>query len=220
VRAIIISLAYRVFLAQDRSVFIQKQEHINAVTCCIYLQCKTTHKQNFLDVVAAAQVSIRWRSFLRRYSTVDTQKIEFSQNSWGRAVVEVGAAPTWAEAHARAVDLVKNHYLIEDGSLLFCPTKAADKQFRASLQDAVSYFVGSDPTHAEDAGFALEPWTSVRFENAGVVCRGEVGIAMGNYFFGKENGSELKVEYSFVYVEDAAGNLKIQLHHSALPYGH
>ena len=41
---------------------------------------------------------------------------------------------------------------------------------------------------------------------------------MGNYFFGKADGSELKVEYSFVYIEDEAGNIKVQLHHSALPY--
>ncbi len=41
---------------------------------------------------------------------------------------------------------------------------------------------------------------------------------MGNYFFGRADGSELKAEFSFVYMKDNQGNLKIQLHHSAVPY--
>ncbi|MEC7922190.1 MAG: hypothetical protein VX496_02205 [Planctomycetota bacterium] len=151
---------------------------------------------------------------------IESAEIEKAQESWGRAVVGVGAAPSWEESHALAVQLVQEHYLTEGGTLLFCPTKAADVQFRSSVKDAVSYFVGRDPDHAEDKGFALEPWASVRFENAGIVARGDVGIAMGNYFFGQADGTELKVEYSFVYIRSADGGLRIQLHHSALPYQH
>jgi hypothetical protein len=47
---------------------------------------------------------------------------------------------------------------------------------------------------------------------------GSVALAMGNYFFGRAGGSELKVEYSFAYNRDGQGSVKIQLHHSALPY--
>ena len=151
---------------------------------------------------------------------IESEEIEKAQDSWGRAVVGVGAAASWEESHALAVQLVQEHYLTEGGTLLFCPTKAAAVQFRSSVKDAVSYFVGRDPDHAEDKGFALEPWTSVRFENAGIVARGDVGIAMGNYFFGQADGTELKVEYSFVYIRGADGGLRIQLHHSALPYQH
>ena len=151
---------------------------------------------------------------------IESAEIEKAQESWGRAVVGVGAAASWEESHALAVQLVQEHYLTEGGTLLFCPTKAAAVQFRSSVKDAVSYFVGRDPDHAEDKGFALEPWTSVRFENAGLVAHGDVGIAMGNYFFGQADGTELKVEYSFVYIRGADGGLRIQLHHSALPYQH
>ncbi len=147
---------------------------------------------------------------------ITAQDIEEAQASWGSAVVAVGEAPSQDQAHARAVQLVNKHYLFEDDTLLFCPTKASEQQFRKSLEEAVSYFVGHGLT--EDSGFALEPWSSVRFDNAGIVCRGEVGIAMGNYFFSRADGSELKAEYSFVYVRDSAGQIKIQLHHSALPY--
>lgn len=149
---------------------------------------------------------------------IETHEIKAAQEAWGKAVVAVGAAPTWEEARSLAVKLAEELYAIDGGELLFCPTKASVNQFRASLKDVLSYFVGRDPDHEEDAGFALEPWSSVRFENAGIIEREDVGIAMGNYFFGRADGSELKVEYSFVYVRGAAGELRIQLHHSALPY--
>jgi len=67
---------------------------------------------------------------------ITKQDIEDAQASWGNAVVDVGAAPAPAEAHTRAVRLVETHYLVEDGSLLFCPTKAAVRPFRRTLEDA------------------------------------------------------------------------------------
>ena len=149
---------------------------------------------------------------------IESHEIEAAQVSWGQGVVEVGAFATWEEAHARATALVSSLYEVAGGSLLFCPTKASEHQFRCTLQGAVSYFVGNDPEFPEDKGFALEPWTSVRFSNTGLVCRGEIGIAMGNYYFGRADGSELKAEFSFVYIRGDDGSLKIQLHHSALPF--
>lgn len=145
-------------------------------------------------------------------------EVEQAQASWGRAVVSVGEARSWEESHALAVTLVETHYQVSDGSLLFCPTRASEQPFRATVPDAVSYFVGGDEAHAEDGGFALEPWRAVRFENTGVVCHGEIAMAMGHYFFTGVDGSETKVEYSFVYVRDADGALRIQLHHSAVPF--
>ena len=147
---------------------------------------------------------------------ITTQAIKGAQISWATAVVAIGTASSGGEAHTRAVQLVETHYSIEDGSLLFCPTMASRHQFRRTLEDTVSYFVGRGLEG--DTGFALEPWISVRFENADILCRGDVGIAMGNYFFGRADGSELKAEYSFVYISDDTGRLKIQLHHSSFPY--
>ena len=149
---------------------------------------------------------------------IEAHEIKAAQETWGKAVVGIGAASSRDEARALAVKVAEELYAIDGGELLFCPTKAAVNQFRASLKDVVSYFVGGDPDHEEDSGFALEPWSSVRFENAGIIEREDVGIAMGNYFFGRADGSELKVEYSFVYVRGASGSLEIQLHHSAFPY--
>jgi hypothetical protein len=108
-------------------------------------------------------------------------------------------------------------YVLDD-SLLFCPTKVALLQFRQNLDAAVSYFVGRNDNFPEDRGFALEPWVSVRFENTGIFRHPDMSLAMGNYFFKRDDGVEIKVEYSFAYIRDEDGELKIQLHHSALPY--
>ncbi len=150
--------------------------------------------------------------------TIQAADVRAAQAAWGDGVIWIGEAPTWEEAHARASRFVQERYFIEGGSLLFCPTMAADTQFRSTLPDAVSYFVGRSEEHPEDQGFALQSWTGIRFENHGVVCRGGVAWAMGNYFFKRADNTGLKVEFSFVFVPDESGHLRIQLHHSALPF--
>ena len=41
---------------------------------------------------------------------------------------------------------------------------------------------------------------------------------MGNYFFTELNGNVVKVEYTFGYFLDPKQCLKINLHHSSLPF--
>jgi hypothetical protein len=150
---------------------------------------------------------------------MNRQTIEEAQASWGRGVVAIGKADNPQAARDLAGEFIRAHYCLDGGELLFCPTKASVCQFRSTFEDALSYFVGGDERHAEDSGFALQPWSAVRFENTGVVFMGDIAMAMGNYFFSQSDGSELKVEYSFVYTCTEAGQVKIHLHHSALVYG-
>merc|ERR1712139_676405 len=51
-----------------------------------------------------------------------------------------------------------------------------------------------------------------------IITSGSTATAMGNYFFTGVDGSETKVEYTFGYFLDGNGDLRINLHHSALPY--
>jgi len=140
-----------------------------------------------------------------------------AQQVWARGVVEIGAASDWETARDLAQDFVQRLY-VTDGSLLFKPTKARDQQFRPTVTSAVSYFVGNHSSYPEDKGFALEPWSSVRFENAGMrIDPDGIAIAMGNYFFQKSDGSEVKVEYTFGY-KRFGDSIRIVLHHSALPF--
>jgi hypothetical protein len=78
--------------------------------------------------------------------------------------------------------------------------------------------VANNNASSEDKGFAIKGWTAVRFENEGIITVGSYGMAMGNYFFTTPAGDESKVEYSFGYMLDEYGNVRINLHHSSMPY--
>jgi len=82
----------------------------------------------------------------------------------------------------------------------------------------LSYFIAGNDKFPEDEGFALQPWTKVRFENNGMILQEKRAIAMGNYFFTDLSGGETKVEYTFGYTLSDNGELLIDLHHSSLPY--
>merc|ERR1712007_288545 len=97
-------------------------------------------------------------------------------------------------------------------------TLAAAEQFRPTFDGALSYFVGNGHV-SEDSGFAIKGWTAVRFENADdIILAGPTAMAMGNYFFTKPDGDIVKVEYSFGYFLDKKGDVRINLHHSSMPY--
>ena len=144
--------------------------------------------------------------------------VEGAQKAWGEGIVAI------ANAHKNDGDYVSiasNHintlYAYQMGPVLFKPTLAAIDQFRPTFDTALSYFVASNNACPEDKGFAIKGWTNVRFENSEVIIDGGTALAMGNYYFTDPQGAEVKVEYTFGYIEDAQGNLRIQLHHSSMP---
>jgi hypothetical protein len=141
-----------------------------------------------------------------------------AQAAWGQAIVEIGAASVaeGGDAKATAQRIVETLYHFQGGDVLFKPTVATAPQFRLNHKDALSYFVTGHIE--EDKGFALRPWTNVRFENATIRIFGDVALAMGNYFFTCSEGNTIKVEYTKGYVRDEEGNLRIILQHSSLPF--
>ena len=141
-----------------------------------------------------------------------------AQETWGNAIVAIGKAhKKGGDYKTLAADTVDNLYGYDEGKVLFKPTKASEGQFRLKEEDAVSYFVKGKI--AEDKGFALQPWSKVRFENAGVSVGCNDAVAMGNYYFTDANtGKETKVEYTFGYRRNEEGKLLIDLHHSSLPF--
>ena len=144
--------------------------------------------------------------------------IDNAQQAWGDGIVAI------AKAHSEGGDyeaVARNHvetlYAYGMGDVLFKPTLAAVEQFRPTFDEALSYFVASNNACPEDKGFAIKGWTSVRFENAGVILRETTALAMGNYFFTTPEGDEVKVEYTFGYMLDEMGALRINVHHSSMP---
>lgn len=150
---------------------------------------------------------------------ITKDEITAAQEKWGNGIVKIGQA--FAEGkdyEAAAKDHISTLYAYEQSTVLFKPTKAAQKQFRGTYSEALSYFVATNEVCPEDKGFALKPWTAVRFENTGFISNGSTALAMGNYFFKDTNGEETKVEYSFGYMKDSEGQLRINLHHSSIPF--
>lgn len=152
-------------------------------------------------------------------TTITTEDVAQAQKIWGEGIVAIGKAFI---AKGDYVQAAENHidtlYAYQNGVVLFKPTKAADIQFRLDRESALSYFVGGNAKYSEDHGFAIHPWTKVRFENAATSIHGDYAVAMGNYYFTQTDGSEVKVEYTFGYIKGEDGNLRINLHHSSLPF--
>ena len=150
---------------------------------------------------------------------IQKEQVISAQNVWGSGVVAIGAVrDKRADCEAYASDFLDKMYAFEIGTVLFKPTKCAIEQFRATKAEAQSYFIAGDGRACqEDGGFAINPWTKVRFENTGMILDNNRAIAMGNYFFTDLNGNEAKVEYTFGY-KLVDGALKIDLHHSSFPY--
>ena len=146
-------------------------------------------------------------------NAISVAEVEAAQKGWGEGIVKIGKAE---DAKTAAIEHIEKFYAFEHGQVLFKPTLASEDQFRGTKEEALSYFIGQDL--AEDKGFALAPYTNVRWENEGIITYADSAKAMGNYFFTNKDGEEIKVEYSFGYVKDEEGNLKINLHHSSLPY--
>jgi hypothetical protein len=142
-----------------------------------------------------------------------------AQNTWGSGVVKIGALKDDRVACEKfANEFLNELYAFNNGLVLFKPTKCEIEQFRSSKAEALSYFIaGENRACKEDEGFAIQPWTKVRFENSNIILEENRAIAMGNYFFTDLNGDEAKVEYTFGY-KLIDGTLKIDVHHSSFPY--
>ena len=150
---------------------------------------------------------------------ITTEQIKDAQQQWGDGIVKIAAAHTSGGDFTQvAHDHVTNLYAYGMTPVLFKPTLAAEQQFRSTFDDALSYFVATNNACPEDKGFAIKGWTAVRFENVDIITEGKVGMAMGNYFFTTPEGDEVKVEYSFGYFLDDAGKVRINLHHSSMPF--
>lgn len=147
------------------------------------------------------------------------KKIRETQKAWGEGIIEIGQAFVKNDDYkTMAVEFIRKYYGYKEGIVLFKPTLASVEQFRDTFEKALSYFVSGNPDHPEDQGFAIKPWVKVKFQNVGIIIIKKHAVAMGNYFFTDTKGNEVKVEYTFGYFVNENGEIKINLHHSSLPY--
>ena len=142
-----------------------------------------------------------------------------TQQKWGDLVIEIGNAYKKNESLENLTsDLLHNIYAFNHCEVLFKPTLAKNNQFRTTKDEFLSYFLGQNKVCDEDSGFAIKGWKSIEFENYKITEQNNQLLAMGNYYFKDNEDKILKVEYTFGFIKVNSEELKINLHHSSLPY--
>ena len=148
---------------------------------------------------------------------ITEQAVIDAQIAWGEGIVAIASAHTTGDDYTtRASEHIDTLYAYGLADVMFKPTLAREDQFRETFDEALSYFVGTEGS--EDSGFAIKGWTDVRWENNGIFIQDDSAMAMGNYYFTDPDGEEVMVEYTFGYMLDDEGELRIVLHHSSLPF--
>ena len=113
-----------------------------------------------------------------------------AQEKWGNGVVKIGSLKAQRnDCEDFASSFLDERYAFEAGTVLFKPTKCELKQFRPTKAEALSYFIaGEDRVCKEDKGFAIQPWTKVRFENTGVILEEKQSHCHGELLFYRFRG--------------------------------
>lgn len=149
---------------------------------------------------------------------ITKQHVLDAQKEWGEGIVAIGKVfQEKGDYKARASKHIKDLYAYDQSEVLFKPTLASEDQFRETFDEALSYFVKG--SIKEDGGFAIKPWSNVRWGQQQIITDSDSAVAMGNYFFTPVGEKEeVKVEYTFGYMKDSDGKLRINVHHSSLPF--
>ena len=143
---------------------------------------------------------------------ITVMEVNKAREDWANAIIAIGAAGE--ESLEKAKEVVELQYDFDEGTVLFKPMKVAQQSFRSTKTEAISYFVGGEVS--EGHGFALQLWKKVHFGNHDTIIDNDSAVASGEYY---KTGEETKAEYTFGFIKNHEGKLKINLHHSSLPYG-
>ncbi len=152
------------------------------------------------------------------FAAVTKDQVLKAQKKWAEGIENI--SKTFVEKgdyKQTATDHINTLYAYDMGEVLFKPTLASEDQFRETFDQALSYFVTGNIQ--EDSGFAIKPWKKVRFGEQEIITGDEYAAAMGNYYFTPmDSDEETKVEFTFVYIINENEELKINVHHSSLPF--
>ena len=167
--------------------------------------------------------------------TIRVGEVKAAQDTWCGALVAISTAHAeggLAKSKPLSSDIIDAAYAYQFGPVAFKPTWAyGDTTFRTTKDGALSYFIGDDPNYT-DPGFGIgspgdgnypnlsnrSPWIKCTPEIFAIQVFGNTANAMGWVHFEAADGTTSKVDKTFSYVRDDAGNLRITVHHSSVPY--
>lgn len=184
------------------------------------LAAATLLPMSIMAAPAAAQTTAP--AVVAPYAPITVAEVEAAQRAWGNALVAISTeydSKGFDAAKKLAGAVLDGAYGYGMGPVLFKPTLTlAPQTFRTTRDGALAYFVGGDKTYPNDTGFALKSWRQYKIDNAGIVITGNSAISMGNVTLTDAKGNVTTVDKTWGYVRDGAGNLRIVLHHSSLPF--
>lgn len=150
------------------------------------------------------------------------EAVQAAQAAWGEALVAISTAYAQGGIEAArpvAEAALDTAYGYQLGPVLFKPTlTVAPQTFRSTREGALAYFIGQNPEFPNDSGFALGGWTSVEIENHAIFIHDDIAKTMGNVHLTNAAGDRVTVDKTWGFLRDAAGDLRIVLHHSSLPF--
>jgi hypothetical protein len=153
------------------------------------------------------------------------EEVNAAQQAWCDALVQIGKLHTeGGDYRAYAEQVLTDAYNYDNGKVFFKPTLASGPQtFRNTKKGALAYFVGGDEEYPDDKGFAITPWVSARFDNAGdgnegIQIYGSTAITMGNVWVTDAKGNTVMVDKTWVFRKGEDGKLRIIVHKSSLPF--
>jgi hypothetical protein len=151
---------------------------------------------------------------------VSEAEVRAALATWANGLVAISTAYRNEEDYVTlASTVIRNNYNFDNGVTLFKPTLSSTVPFRTTFAGALSYFVGGNPSFPEDDGFAKNPWKEINFELAGIILGDRDAKVMGWKRLKKTDDSIVSAQFSMSFIRDVTtGGLKIQLHHSSLPY--
>jgi len=154
---------------------------------------------------------------------ITVTEIRAAQVAWGEGLVGISTAFANGEDYVDvAVAVLDDLYGYDYDYVLFKPTIASDVPFRFDWDGAASYFIGTSAPNTIDedaAGFATNPWTAVSFEDDWTfIINGETAIGMGTVVITDGEGNPVTVQKSMAWFRGTDGNLRLQLHHSSVPF--
>ncbi len=156
---------------------------------------------------------------------VTYDEVNAAQQAWCDGLEKIGLLYTSGGDYKTYTEqFITETYNYDFGKVFFKPTLAyGDQTFRTTKEGALAYFIGGNPNFPQDKGFALNPWTEVRYDNLGsnnegIQIYGSVAITMGNVWVKGPDGKEVMVDKTFVFKKGKDGKLRLIVHKSALPF--
>lgn len=149
---------------------------------------------------------------------ITSEEVEAAQKSFGETIVDIGKyyQKGWSYKE-HALMFVDRLFAYDLGPVLFKPAEAEEHPFRLDREGALAYYRGMDDNYPKDTGWALKPWVRYDLKNAAVILEEKTAFAMGEYVFEDANGGTSEAQYTFGYVKDEEGALRIHVFMASTP---